>query len=203
MPGKTKIKMEVELFAKKRHFAPQDHVVRLFLPIIPKRLRPNHLTLIRLIFTPVLVAWLMLEFYLPSFFLFIILALTDMFDGSIARLRDQVTDWGKIWDPVADKLLIGSVVFVLLLQVNFSLALLIIGFEVAFIAAGTLKKMLVKDVVIQANIWGKIKMNLQCFGGGFLILGFFLMSPIFIVIAQTLFYIALFFAAVSLLSNGI
>lgn len=195
--------MEVELFAKKRHFAPQDHVVRLLLPIIPKGLRPNHLTLIRLIFTPVLVVWLMLDLYLPSFFLFIILALTDMFDGSIARLRDQITDWGKIWDPVADKILISSVVFILLLQVNFSLALLIIGFEAAFIAAGTFKKMLVKDVVIQANIWGKIKMNLQCFGSGFLILGFFLMSPIFIVIAQVLLYIALFFAAVSLLSNGI
>ena len=195
--------MALDLFGKKGNFSPYDHVVKLFLPIIPKKLKPNHLTLIRLIFTPVLIVWLLTEAYLPALILFIILALTDLFDGSIARLRDQITDWGKLWDPIADKLLVGSVVFILLLQLNFSLALLVLGFEAAFIVAGSFKKIMAKDKEVQANIWGKIKMNLQCFGGAFLILGFFIASPILIVIAQTLLYLALFFAALSFISNGI
>jgi len=188
---------------KKGTFSPYDHVVKLFLPIIPKAVKPNHLTLIRLIFTPVLIAWLLSEMYMPALILFIVLAITDLLDGSMARLRDEITDWGKIWDPIADKLLVGSVVIILLLQLNFGLALLVVGFETAFILAGTITKYINKTADIQANMWGKIKMNLQCFGGGFLILGFFIGSPILIVLAQTLLYISLFFAAVSFISRGI
>lgn len=195
--------MAMQFFDHNGRFSPYDHVVKIFLPIIPRKLKPNHLTLIRLIFTPILIVWLLTENYLAALILFIVLALTDLFDGSIARLRNEITEWGKLWDPIADKFLVGSVVFILLLQLNFSLALLVLGFEVAFIVAGSLKKILAKDKEVQANIWGKIKMNLQCFGGAFLILGFFIGSPILIILAQTLLYLALFFATLSFISNGI
>ena len=195
--------MSFKFFKAKEGFAPYDHFVKLFLPIIPQKIKPNHLTLVRLVFTPVLIVWLLMEYYLPALILFIVLALTDLFDGSIARLRNQITEWGKLWDPIADKLLVGSVVFILLLQLNFSLALLVLGFETAFIVAGSLKKILAKDKEVQANVWGKIKMNLQCFGAAFLILGFFSGSPVLIVLSQVLLYISLFFAALSFISNGI
>lgn len=192
-----------ESASKEIKLAPYDKVIKYILPIIPKSLKPNHLTFVRLIFTPVLIVWLVAGEYTISLILFIVLALTDMFDGSMARLRNQITDWGKIWDPIADKLLIGSVVAILLLQVNLTLTVLLLAFDLAFIIGGTFQKMRVKDIDIQANIWGKIKMNLHCFGAGFLILGSFMQFEQMVFFAQILFYLSLFFALISLIKKGI
>lgn len=182
-------------------FAPYDRVVKYLLPIIPKKLKPNHLTFVRLSFTPVLIATLLLEFYQVSLILFIILALTDVFDGSIARLRNQITDWGKIWDPIADKLLIGSVVVLLLLKINLVLTILLLMFELAFIMGGAFMRMHNEDV--KANAWGKIKMNFQAFGAGFLILGFFLNLDVMVSVAEVLLFCSLFFATISIFKKGI
>ncbi|MBI5077387.1 CDP-alcohol phosphatidyltransferase family protein, partial [Candidatus Falkowbacteria bacterium] len=153
-------------------FAPYDRLLKPILPLIPDGLKPNHLTFIRLIFSPILIVLLLGEQDLWALSLFIVLAITDMLDGSLARLRNQITDWGKVWDPIADKMLIGSVVVILLLDINLTLMVLLLAFELAFILGGAFHR-LVSDARIQANIWGKIKMNLQCFGAGFLILGSF------------------------------
>jgi len=182
-------------------FAPYDRVVRVLLPIIPKKIKPNHLTFIRLIFTPVLILSLFVEMYIFSFWLFVILALTDVLDGSIARLRNQITDWGKLWDPIADKLLIGSVVVILLGKMNPILTILIVMFELAFIIGGAFMRLKAEEV--KANIWGKIKMNLQAFGGGFLILGFFLNLNFLVVVAEVLLFCSLFFALMSIVKRGI
>ncbi|KKR08584.1 MAG: CDP-diacylglycerol-glycerol-3-phosphate 3-phosphatidyltransferase [Parcubacteria group bacterium GW2011_GWC2_39_14] len=182
-------------------FAPYDRVVKLLLPIIPKKLKPNHLTFVRLIFTPVLIVSLLLELYKVSLILFIVLALTDLFDGSIARLRNQITEWGKIWDPIADKLLIGSVVVLLLFKINLVLTILLLMFEISFILGGAFMHLNHGDV--KANAWGKIKMNLQAFGGGFLILGFFLNLDILASVAEILLYCSLFFALMSMSKKGI
>lgn len=182
-------------------FSPYDRVVKYLLPIIPKRLRPNHLTFVRLIFTPVLIVSLLLAMYRVSLVLFIVLALTDLFDGSIARLRNQITDWGKLWDPIADKLLIGSVVTILLLKINLILTILLLTFELTFILGGTF--MHLNNVDVKANTWGKIKMNLQAFGAGFLILGFFLNLAVLVSGAEVLLYCSLFFALISIFKKGI
>ncbi|KKQ79196.1 MAG: CDP-diacylglycerol-glycerol-3-phosphate 3-phosphatidyltransferase [Parcubacteria group bacterium GW2011_GWC2_38_7] len=182
-------------------FAPYDRLVKYLLPIIPQKLKPNHLTFVRLIFTPVLIVSLLLEMYKFSLVLFIVLALTDLFDGSIARLRNQITDWGKLWDPIADKLLIGSVVVLLLFKINLVLTILLLMFELSFILGGAFMHMNNGDV--KANAWGKIKMNLQAFGGGFLILGFFLNWNIMISSAEVVLFCSLFFALISLVKKGI
>jgi CDP-diacylglycerol--glycerol-3-phosphate 3-phosphatidyltransferase len=184
-------------------FAPYDRFVKYLLPIVPERLKPNHLTFIRLVFSPILIILLGGGEYILGLILFIILALTDILDGSLARLRDQITDWGKVWDPIADKILIGIVVVVLLLQINFNLTVLLLSFELAFILGGAFQKMSKDNIDIQANIWGKIKMNLQAFGAGFLILGFFLNMLGMIFFAQILLYLSLGFALFSILKNGI
>lgn len=182
---------------------PYDRVIKYLLPLIPRSVKPNHLTFIRLVFTPVLIVWLIAGEYGISLVLFIILALTDMFDGAMARLRNQITDWGKIWDPIADKLLIGSTVIILLIKVNLTLTILVIAFELMFIIGGTFVRMNHKDIEIQANTWGKIKMNLQAFGGGFLILGVMIAAPNLIFTGEILLYSSLFFALISLLTKGI
>lgn len=183
-------------------FAPYDRLIRPLLPLFPDWLKPNHLTFIRLIFSPILIVLLLGEADLWALSLFIVLAITDMLDGSLARLRNEVTEWGKIWDPIADKMLIGAVVVILLLDTNLTLMVLLLAFEFAFVLGGAFHR-LVKDEKIQANIWGKIKMNLQCFGAGFLILGAFANFSVLTFFAEILFYISLAFAMASVVKQGI
>jgi phosphatidylglycerophosphate synthase len=70
---------------------------------------PNWLTVARIAFTPLLV-WLPLQedagYRLAAFVLFLAVAVTDYYDGMLARTRGLVTDLGKLLDPLADKLLL-------------------------------------------------------------------------------------------------
>lgn len=70
---------------------------------------PNWLTVARIALTPLLV-WLPLQedsgFRLAAFVLFLAVAVTDYYDGMLARARGLVTDLGKMLDPLADKLLL-------------------------------------------------------------------------------------------------
>lgn len=75
---------------------------------------PNFLTSIRLLVVPVL-AWLLFQENSTTNFnrtiagvLFIVAALTDIADGTIARKWNLITNFGKIFDPIADKALIGT-----------------------------------------------------------------------------------------------
>lgn len=107
--------------------------------------------------------------YFGLFVFFLIASYTDYLDGHIARKNNQVTDLGKFLDPVADKLLINSMVIFLIVpasyahngQMNFSLwcALLLVVRDIVvdalrFIAAS-------KGKVIAANIFGKLKTVLE------------------------------------------
>lgn len=70
---------------------------------------PNWLTVGRIAFTPLLV-WLPLQedpgYRLAAFVFFLLVAVTDYYDGMLARTRGMVTDLGKLLDPLADKLLL-------------------------------------------------------------------------------------------------
>lgn len=70
---------------------------------------PNWLTVGRILFTPLLV-WLPLQadpgYRLAAFVLFLLVAVTDYYDGVLARTMGMVTDLGKMLDPLADKLLL-------------------------------------------------------------------------------------------------
>ncbi|HCC35473.1 MAG TPA: CDP-diacylglycerol--glycerol-3-phosphate 3-phosphatidyltransferase [Ruminococcaceae bacterium] len=69
---------------------------------------PNKLTLLRVAMVPVFLILLLTDFpfhYLLALLAFIFAALTDLFDGRLARKNDQITDFGKFLDPLADKML--------------------------------------------------------------------------------------------------
>ena len=84
------------------------------LPAQEKRLTiPNCLTLVRLISTPVIVLAMFKLYWGVAFWLIIFSALTDLLDGYIARRFNQKTFLGACLDPIADKLLILSVYFML------------------------------------------------------------------------------------------
>lgn len=72
---------------------------------------PNQLTVLRIILTPVFV-FLFLSgepLYIQiSLLVFIIAALTDWYDGWLARKFNYITEWGKFWDPMADKILTSA-----------------------------------------------------------------------------------------------
>jgi CDP-diacylglycerol--glycerol-3-phosphate 3-phosphatidyltransferase len=72
---------------------------------------PNQLTILRIILTPVfLILFLSPDPLLKqiSLAVFFIAALTDWYDGWLARKFNYITTWGKFWDPLADKILTSS-----------------------------------------------------------------------------------------------
>jgi CDP-diacylglycerol--glycerol-3-phosphate 3-phosphatidyltransferase len=72
---------------------------------------PNQLTILRIILTPVFFILFILDnsiYKQLSLLVFIIAALTDWYDGWLARKFNYITSWGKFWDPLADKILTSS-----------------------------------------------------------------------------------------------
>jgi CDP-diacylglycerol--glycerol-3-phosphate 3-phosphatidyltransferase len=121
------------------------------------------ITLVRLCLAP-FVAWTIWRgWHVAGGIFFLVVAFTDALDGSLARTRGLVTAWGMVWDPVADKLLVGSVAVVLVLQ-HFpeELAIAVFGLEAMFLVGGYYWKR--HGRIVAANLWGKLKMNCQVLG---------------------------------------
>lgn len=170
--------------------------------IVPKWLHPNHLTIARFVLTPFVIFLVVQQYYGLAIPAFLIVAFTDTLDGSLARIRNQITPWGTVYDPVADKLLVGSMVVVLVIQhLGFYLGVAIIIIELVFIALGWW--WLSSGTVVAANKWGKIKMFLQVVGVCMLLVGLATgFEGLFDISAKT-FYLAIFFAIISLFASGV
>jgi CDP-diacylglycerol--glycerol-3-phosphate 3-phosphatidyltransferase len=72
---------------------------------------PNQLTIIRIILTPVFFVLFIIDdplYNQISLAVFVIAALTDWYDGWLARKFNYITEWGKFWDPLADKILTSA-----------------------------------------------------------------------------------------------
>jgi len=170
-----------------------------FLNLLPKWVTPNHITIFRFLTIPFVVLLLVAEQYILGIALFIVSSFTDALDGALARTTYQVTDWGKMFDPLADKLLIGSVVAIVVSRyLSFYLALIIITIELFLILNAYYRKKY-KNVIIQAELAGKIKMILQSFGIVLLLIYIILPSPILLIAAEFVLYFAIVFALWSLL----
>lgn len=180
---------------------PTDRIFRaVFAPLIPRWVRPNHLTVLRLLLIPAVLYYLSVERYAVGVPLFIFAALTDWFDGSLARNRRQITEWGVIYDPIVDKLLIGSVLFLIVLEhINYALGVALLAVEVFIIVVGWLRRR--RGVVEPANVWGKIKMMAEV--GGILLLLAALWSRLnlFVELSTGTLAIALVFAIISIFSR--
>jgi CDP-diacylglycerol--glycerol-3-phosphate 3-phosphatidyltransferase len=126
---------------------------------------PNVLTVIRILLVPVLVVALLKKTSggdLLAAIVFAIASITDAIDGWLARSRNWVTTFGKLMDPIADKLLIVAalVALVSLNRLEAWVSMVIIAREFAVtvlrVAAGA-----GQGVVIPASAWGKIKTAVQ------------------------------------------
>ena len=131
---------------------------------------PNKLTILRVIMIPLVMVFYMVDAIpygkIVALALFVIAALTDFLDGYIARKYNLVTDFGKFLDPIADKLLVASVLFmiaidgtipnpwgVIMVTIIMSRELIVDAFRLIACTKG---------IVLAADIWGKAKTMVQC-----------------------------------------
>ena len=136
---------------------------------------PNKLTVMRFVLVPVFMIFVLMPESVMSdtasrciaAVLFGVTALTDLFDGKIARKYNLVTNFGKFMDPLADKFMIfGALLSIVAkyddlrgVMVWVAITVMLRGLAVTsirLIAAGT------SSVVISASMLGKIKTTVQC-----------------------------------------
>lgn len=132
---------------------------------------PNKLTIMRVIAVPFFVALYMLGYNIAAFVLFIAASFTDMLDGKIARKHNLVTNFGKIMDPLADKILVYSAFCLMLGDGTVQAWMLIIILAREFTVAGMRTVAASEGIVIAAGMSGKIKTVLQMIAVPLLILG--------------------------------
>ncbi len=131
------------------------------LRFFPASITPNRLTAFRIFLTPIVFLLTLYGRYRTGFFLFIVAATTDALDGSMARTQNKITRFGMLFDPLADKLLIGSMVLILVFRYfNDLLGVAILGLEIIIITSALVAKIKFKSEIM-ANRWGKIKMLLH------------------------------------------
>lgn len=195
--------MSEEIYQKATKFYWHDRILEnTVLKLFPQSVKPNHLTAARFLLTPIVMLLMLDQRYYIGLYAFLIVAFTDALDGSMARTRGQITEWGKVYDPLADKMLIGSMVFIIVLRyIDLWTALIIIVLEIIIIITAWVRKH--KGAEIQANIWGKIKMLLQTLGVVILLLSIVFNWAVLLPLASGVLYLAIAFAVVSLLTYGI
>ncbi|MEK7211211.1 MAG: CDP-alcohol phosphatidyltransferase family protein [Patescibacteria group bacterium] len=181
---------------------PHDYIFKyLVLPFFPRFVEPNHITVFRFLATPFVFWLLYVQNYKWGIPIFLLVALTDAIDGSMARVRNKVTEWGTIYDPVADKILICSVLILLIFRhLNIYLAGALVIFEVAHLIGGFIIKM--RGGKIQALFWGKAKMVSQVAGVMLLLVFLETQNPFFDYASIVVFSVAIFFSALSIVRHG-
>src|SRR4249920_2967125 len=128
---------------------------------------PNLLTWARIVLIPLFVGVLYLpEHWLPipqqnliATAIFVVAAITDWFDGWLARKLDQTTAFGAFLDPVADKLMVAAALIVLLQlgRVDAIVVLIIIGREITISALREWMAQLGESKSVAVSFLGKIK----------------------------------------------
>lgn len=135
---------------------------------------PNALTMMRLVLIPVFV---IVFFSVPAeqdkiaaLIVFAAASITDMFDGMLARKLNQITDFGKLFDPLADKLMVVTAMVCQAIAGVFPwAAIIVVGAKELVMLLGGLF-MLSKNVVVYSNYFGK---TAQVFFIASLLLSFF------------------------------
>ena len=129
---------------------------------------PNKLTILRILLVPIMVIlsffeipgkvlWVPMTMFLMDI-VFVIASITDKLDGYLARKNNQVTDFGKFLDPIADKILVIAAMAILVGMQRLPAWIPIIVIFREFLVSGY--RMMAagkKGKVVAANKWGKLK----------------------------------------------
>ncbi len=139
---------------------------------------PNKLTLIRILAAPLFVACFYTGWPIANYVaagIFILAFITDIFDGYLARKHNIVTNFGKMADPIADKLLVVSALVMLVDRAMLHPVIAIIIIARELIISGLRVMTAAKGSVLAANILGKLKTISQIIAISLLLLG----NPVF------------------------
>ena len=126
---------------------------------------PNKLTVLRMVMIPFFVFFMLMpsvpHHYLWAVVIFAAASFTDMLDGKIARKYHLVTDFGKLMDPLADKMLVNAalVCFTALGVVSPVVVIIILGRE--FLVTSIRQIAAANGRVIAADLYGKVKTVFQ------------------------------------------
>lgn len=122
---------------------------------------PNRLTVARMIITPVFLAVILTESlphrFLWALIIFAVGSITDAVDGHLARKNNIVTNFGKLMDPIADKILTTSALLAFLSMGLCNVWIVMIVLTREFAIASIRMIAAAEGVVIPANYWGKAK----------------------------------------------
>ena len=127
---------------------------------------PNKLTMLRVILIPFFVVFMLGSLLGDAdkwiaLGIFIAASLTDLLDGKIARKYNLVTDFGKLMDPLADKLLVSAALICLCEMGRLAAWIVIIIISREFIISGLRQIAADNGIVIAASYWGKYKTTFQ------------------------------------------
>ena len=177
---------------------------------------PNKITLFRVVLIPVFVVFFLLRIPnetasdIIALCIFAVASMSDFLDGYLARKNNMVTDFGKLMDPLADKLLvcITLICFVKLRgadavgSYSFPTWCAIIIMSREFVISGIRQLAADKGIIIAAGIWGKVKTVVQLFMClDYIIMPVFLENGMewFAVIGVVLMYLATALTVISLI----
>lgn len=117
---------------------------------------PNALTMLRLLLIPVYL-WVHAQGHkIPALIIFLAASFTDLLDGYLARKNNQVTNFGKLMDPLADKVMVICVMLTQTLGgcVPWAVMITVMAKELLMVLGGVF--MLKAGIVVYADVWGKV-----------------------------------------------
>ena len=126
---------------------------------------PNILTILRIIMIPIFILIFYIDIpyqYYIAAGIFLLAFLTDILDGHLARKYQVVSDFGKLADPIADKMLVTAALLMMVFHWMISPIVAIIILCREFIISGFRSLAASKGLVISAGVLGKIKTVVQC-----------------------------------------
>lgn len=174
-----------------------DIIYRYLVQYFPAWVTPNTLSYLRIVLVPVLFYLLSINQLVWAVVIFIFAASTDFMDGTLARKKDLVSDLGKALDPIADKMLIATVLtYIGFEYLIVKVFLIVISFEIVAVLGSTLFAAYLGRP-IGANIFGKIKMVFQSFAVGSFMLGLISKNNFLVIFSEYLLIAALFFALIA------
>ena len=176
---------------------------------------PNKLTMSRVIAIPIFIVLFMLSFrnigsinigtYSIDIFrflaalVFVLASITDYFDGKLARKYNLISNFGKLMDPLADKMLVVTALLLLTesREVHFLCTLVVVLRELTISSIRLIA--LEKNVVIAASIWGKLKTASQMVALVMILFNLHTINKLLYFITFTVFYISTAFVIISLI----
>lgn len=181
------------------HLTITDKILaKTLLLLIPQWITPNMISWVRFLSVPFVAYFLWIENYAVALPLFFLMASSDAVDGSLARTRSQITDFGKMFDPLADKLLVATAVIIIVPRyLNWEIVYAMVLIDLILITSAYVRNHYY-GTIIQAENSGKFKMITQSLGVVALLAYTLWPLPLLLSGALYLFYVAIFFALISL-----